>query len=242
MRGAFLIAALTVLAIAAGFRFGLVEPHPDPGTSASEATFRSLFDALKEALRGDLPGMRAIFATSLLLQLTFQTFTTWYALHAIARFGVRPEDVTVGFIAWAMGGVIGALPAGWIGTKFGRRNAMLLGFFIMAVALVALDRVTSVTQATPLLALASAAWTFPTVNAYPMFVEPIPPARRGVLASMFLLCMALGGGIGDPMNGALFDLFGYRPLFLLMAAYTALAFVAVLGIPRGVGEADVRTA
>jgi hypothetical protein len=44
------------------------------------------------------------------------------------------------------------------------------------------------------------------------------------------------------MNGALFDLFGYRPLFLLMAAYTALAFVAVLGIPRGVGEADVRTA
>ena len=240
MRVAFLIAALTVLAIAAGFRFGLVEPPPQ-GTSASEATFSSLLHALKEALRGDLPGMRAIFITSLLLQLTFQTFTTWFALHGTERFGVRPEDVTIGFIAWAMGGVIGALPAGWIGTKFGRRNAMLLGFFIMAVALLALDRVTSLTQATPLLALASAAWTFPTVNAYPMFVEPIPPAQRGVLASLFLLCMALGGGIGDPMNGRLFDLFGsYRPMFLMMAAYTALAFVAVLRIPRGVGEAEVR--
>jgi len=240
MRVAFLIAALTVLVIAAGFRFGIVEPAPQ-GTSASEATFGSLLDALKEALRGDVPGMRAIFVTSLLLQLTFQTFTTWFALHGTERFGVRPEDVTTGFIAWAMGGVIGALPAGWIGTKFGRRNAMLLGFFIMAVALLALDRVTSLTQATPLLALASAAWTFPTVNAYPMFVEPIPPAQRGVLASLFLLCMALGGGIGDPMNGRLFDLFGsYRPMFLMMAAYTALAFVAVLRIPRGVGEAEVR--
>jgi len=240
MRVAFLVAALTVLAITAGFRFGLVEPPPQ-GTSASEATFSSLLHALKEALRGDLPGMRAIFITSLLLQLTFQTFTTWFALHGTERFGVRPEDVTIGFIAWAMGGVIGALPAGWIGTKFGRRNAMLLGFFVMAVALVALDRVTSLTQATPLLALASAAWTFPTVNAYPMFVEPIPPAQRGVLASLFLLCMALGGGIGDPMNGRLFDLFGsYRPMFLMMAAYTALAFVAVLRIPRGVGEAEVR--
>ena len=115
---------------------------------------------------------------------------------------------------------------------------MLLGFFVMAVALVALDRVTSMTQATPLLALASAAWTFPTVNAYPMFVEPIPPARRGVLSALFLLCMALGGAVGDPMNGAMFDLFGsYRPMFLMMAAYTALAFVAVLRIPRGVGEA-----
>jgi predicted MFS family arabinose efflux permease len=237
MRVAFIIAALTVLAIAAGFRYGLVEPAPD-GTSASEATFRSLFDALKDALSGAVPGMRAIFVAALLLQLTFQTFTTWFALHGTERFGVRPEDVTIGFIAWAMGGVIGALPAGWVGVKLGRRNAMLLGFFVMAAALFALDRVPSMTQAVPLLALASAAWTFPTVNAYPMFVEPIPPERRGVLAALFLLCMALGGGIGDPMNGALFDLFGsYRPLFLMMAVYTALAFVAVLRIPRGTGEA-----
>ncbi len=98
---------------------------------------------------------------------------------------------------------------------------------------------TQPSQATPLLALASAAWTFPTVNAYPLFVEPIPRERRGVLAALFLLCMALGGAIGDPLNGALFDLFGgYRPLFLMMAGYTALAFVAVLFVPRGAGEAD----
>ena len=239
MRPAFLIAAVTVLVIAAGLRFGLVEPPPH-GSSAVEATFRSLLDALHEAVTGRVPGMRAIFVAALLLQLTFQTFTTWFALHGTERFGVRAEDVTLGFIAWAIGGVIGALPAGWIGVRFGRRNSMLLGFFVMAACLVALDRVTSLSLATPLLALASAAWTFPTVNAYPMFVEPIPPERRGTLAALFLLCMALGGGIGDPMNGALFDLFGsYRPLFLMMAAYTALAFVAVLRIPRGVGEAGV---
>jgi cyanate permease len=51
--------------------------------------------------------------------------------------------------------------------------------------------------------------------------------------------MALGGAVGDPLNGRLFDLLNsYRALFLLMACYTALAFVAVLFVPRGVGEAD----
>jgi hypothetical protein len=51
--------------------------------------------------------------------------------------------------------------------------------------------------------------------------------------------MALGGAIGDPLNGRLFDLLnGYRSLFLLMACYTALAFMAVLFVPRGIGEAD----
>jgi len=55
--------------------------------------------------------------------------------------------------------------------------------------------------------------------------------------------MALGGAVGDPMNGAVFDLFGsYRPMFLMMAAYSAMAFLAVLLIPRGTGEAGAGSA
>jgi predicted MFS family arabinose efflux permease len=237
MQTAFLVAAVTVLAIALAFVLGLRES----GSSewhAGDTTYRHLLDAVASALRGDAPGMRAIFVASLLVQLTFQTFTTWYTLHGTERFGLRPEDVTVGFIAWAVGGVVGALPAGIVGVRIGRRNAMLLGFALMALCLLALDRVHGPAQAAPLLALASAAWTFPTVNAYPLFVEPVPRQRRGMLAALFLLSMALGGAIGDPLNGRLFDLVGsYRPLFVMMAVYTSLAFVAVLFVPRGAGEA-----
>jgi MFS family permease len=143
MRPAFLIAAGTVLGIAAAFALGVSEPRVSDSSSA-EVTFRSLADAAWSAIRGVVPGMRPVFLASLLLQLTFQTFTTWYALHATERFGVRPEDATIGFIAWAMGGVLGALPAGFIGTRIGRRNAMLVGFGIMAVTLAALDRVTTI--------------------------------------------------------------------------------------------------
>jgi MFS family permease len=231
MRLAFLIGAVTVLVIAAVFRLALREP-PLSGSHAAEATFRSLLEAGATALRGDLPGMRAIFVASFLVQLTFQTFTTWFALHGTERFGVRAEDVTIGFIAWAMGGVLGALPAGIVGVRIGRRNAMLLGFAVMTAALAALHFVASFTAVAVLLALVSAAWTFPTVNAYPLFVEPGPPARRGVLAALFLLSMALGGAIGDPLNGSLFDLFGsYRPMFLMMGAYSGVAFLVVWGIP-----------
>jgi MFS family permease len=238
MRPAFLVASGTVLAIAAAFALSLREPAASQ-SHAAETTFRSLCDAAWTAVRGEIAGMRVVFLASFLLQLTFQTFTTWFSLHGTERFGLRPEDVTIGMIAWAVGGVIGALPAGFVGSRIGRRNAMLVGFALMAVCLFTLNSVTTIAQATPLLALASASWTLPTVNAYPLFVEPVPRERRGLLAALFLLCMALGGAIGDPLNGGIFDLVGsYQPLFLLMAGYTALAFVAVLFIPRGAGEAD----
>ena len=239
MRPAFLTAAGTVLVIAAAFARGLREPAVFE-SHAGGGDFRAiLLEAAWSAVRGTVPGMRAIFVAALLLQLTFQTFTTWYSLHGTERFGVRPEDVTIGLIAWAVGGVFGAVPAGFLGVRSAGVTPYCSGFALMAVCLVALDRVTSASQATPLLALASASWTLPTVNAYPLFVEPIPRDRRGVLAALFLLCMALGGAVGDPLNGALFNLTdGYRPLFLMMAGYTVLAFVAVLFVPRGAGEAD----
>lgn len=238
MRMAFLVAAVTVLAIAATFAFVLPKPAA-PDSRAAEATYRSLFEAVFSAVRGAVPGLRAIFIATFLQQLTFQTFTTWFALHGTERFGVRPQDVTIGFIAWAMGGVVGALPAGAIGVRLGRRNAMLLGYAMMALSLLALDRITQLSHATLLLGLASASWTLPMVNGYPLFVEPVPASSRGVLTALFLLCMALGGAIGDPLNGGLFDLAGgYRSLFLMMAGYAALAFVTVLFIPRDAGEAN----
>ena len=238
MRPAFLIASGSVLIIALAFTLWLREPKvADPETA--EVTFRSLVDAAWSAVRGVVPGMRPIVVAVLLLQLTFQTFATWYALHATERFGIRPQDVTIGFIAWAIGGVLGALPAGVIGFRIGRRNAILVGFAMMTACLIALDRVTQMNWAIPLLALTSASWALPTVNAYPLFIELVQRRIRGMLAALYLLCAALGGAFGDPLNGRLFDLFnGYRAMFLLMATYTALGFVAVLFIRRGVGEAD----
>ena len=235
MKTAFLVGSITVLAIAGLFKVALREPAVSE-SQAVEATFRSLGTAVWMAIRGEIPGMRAIFAATFLVQLTFQTFTTWFSLHGTERFGVRPEDVTLGFIAWAMGGVFGALPAGFLGVRIGRRNAMLLGLAVMSAALVALHFVSSFTALAALLALVSAAWTFPMVNAYPLFVEPVPPERRGVLAALFLLSMALGGAIGDPLNGSLFDLFGsYRAMFLMMTAYSAMAFLVVRSIDRRSG-------
>jgi len=60
--------------------------------------------------------------------------------------------------------------------------------------------------ATPLLALASACWTLPMANA--------SRCSSSRLRASIAAC-------------------GYRPLFLMMATYTALAFVAVLLVPRG---------
>jgi len=241
MRLAFLAAAATLLAITVLFATRLNEGRPAGHQSPADESVASLLSFLKSSVfswRSAVPAMRPIFIASFCLQLTFQTFTTWFALHATERFGLAAEEATLGFMAWAVGGVLGSVPAGIIGTRIGRRPAILLGLGMMAACLLAIDRIASFGQAIPLLLLASASWALPTVNAFPLFVEPLPRERRGILSALYLLSMALGGLIGDPLNGRLFDLLdSYRSLFVVMAVYASVAFLTVLQIPPGVGEA-----
>lgn len=238
MAAAFRVAAGVVIGAALVLAWWF-RKAPAPHDGPVEPTLRALASSVRTAMRGELPGIRAVFAASFLLQLTFQTFTTWYALHAMERFGVGPEEAGLGFIAWALGGVAGAIPAGFLGMRLGRRAAMLIGFGAQSVVLLGLTLVSRPSSVALLLFLASASWTLPMVNAYPLFVEHVPPHRRGILAALFLLAMALGGIVGDPLNGAIFQLAGgYRLLFVLMAAFTSAAFVAVLFVRRGTGEAS----
>jgi hypothetical protein len=44
-------------------------------------SFHSLVDAVRSAITGAVPGLRSEFVASILLKLTFQTFTTWYSLY-----------------------------------------------------------------------------------------------------------------------------------------------------------------
>jgi hypothetical protein len=117
MRSAFLIAAGTVLGIALALAMGVRESPGrvgDGGTGQAprETSFRALLDAASAAVRGTVPGLRAIFAAVLLLQLTFQGFASWFALHGTERFGGRTEDMSVGFIAWAWAVWSGPFPPG----------------------------------------------------------------------------------------------------------------------------------
>jgi len=241
-RLAFAAAAVTLVGVALAFGRWLREPAGDvsPGTETSLALVRN---ALRHVAHGAVPGLRAAFVALLFIHLSFQTFASWFTLHAAERFGTAPADAAAGFIAWAVGGLIGSLPAGLLGVRVGRRATLLLGLAGMTLVLLALDRAPTLAAAIPLILAASACWSLPTVNAFPLLVEPFPRARRGVLAALFFLCMALGGIIGDPLNGLLFELAGHRrALFLLMAGYTAIAFLAVLRIPRGAGEAGTGAA
>jgi Na+/melibiose symporter-like transporter len=211
-------------------------PHVEDGELEQVAV--APLRALRETLSGNRGMAARFFGACLLFHMAFQSFSSWFTLHGSERFHTTVADASLGFIAVAVSTLVGSMPAGWLGARFGRRRMALVGLAGMAVACVALHFAPSLTVAVALLFVFGLSWSIPLANLIPMALELGTVARAGALAGAFLLVQSTAGIIGPAAVGEWFDVTGSRrTLFLLLAVFLAGAFALLATLERGFGEA-----
>jgi len=180
------------------------------------------------------------FAACLLFQMAFQSFSSWFTLHGSERFHTTVADVSLGFIAVAISTLIGSIPAGWLGARYGRRRMSLVGVAGMALACALLHFVPNLKAAAAVLFLFGLSWSIPVANLVPMALELGTAARAGSLAGAFLLVSSIAGVLGPSLVGLWFDATGTkRGLFVLLGIFLGGAFLLLASLAPGFGEASV---
>lgn len=205
-------------------------------TRAALAPLRSLRDAF-----GAGGGRTAQFFTAcLLFSMAFQSFSSWFTLHGSERFQTSVADASLGFIAVAISTLIGSMPAGWLGARYGRRRISLIGVGGMAICCMVLHLVPTLNAAIVVLFFFGLSWSFPVANLAPMALELGTAARAGSLAGAFLLVQSVAGIVGPSIVGVWFDVTGSkRALFVVMTIFLGGAFALLAKLAPGFGEAPV---
>jgi Na+/melibiose symporter-like transporter len=233
----FVLAAALVAIVWLVYAAALREP-PSPEVGEPSATGFSPLRSLRETFTAADGKALRFFAACLLFNMAFQSFSSWFTLHGSERFHTTVGDASLGFIAVAVSTLVGSMPAGWLGARFGRRRVSLIGIAGMGLACGVLHVVPTLTAAVAVLFVFGLSWSMPLANLIPMAMELGTRARAGALAGAFLFVQSISGVIGPAVVGEWFDVTGSRrSLFLLLAAFLAgaLALLATLG--RGFGEA-----
>ena len=234
----FVLAAGIVMGVWLVHSVWLREPrHEHEHVRAAVAPFRSLRDAFTAGSSAP-----RFFAACLLFQMAFQSFSSWFTLHGSERFHTTVADVSLGFIAVAVSTLLGSIPAGWLGARFGRRRMSLIGIAGMACACLVLHVVPTLPAAVATLFLFGLSWSFPVANLTPMALELGTAAKAGSLAGAFLLVQSVAGVVGPSMVGVWFDVAGTkRSLFVLLAVFLAGAFFLFGSLAPNFGEAGAAT-
>jgi DHA1 family tetracycline resistance protein-like MFS transporter len=218
-----MLLAAAMAAINFGFAsWALVEPdrheNRDPGASRLEV------------LRD--PAVRRYCTINLIFSLAVTQLETIFAYFMIDRF--RFDAMQVAFILVGMAVLMGGVQGGAIrplAARFGERKLMLAGFALMAVSLLAIPSMPTVSWTLLPLALSAIGRGIGQPPILSLVSMTAAPAERGSVMGTFQSSASLARVIGPASAGALYALYDGGP-FVLAAVLMFAAWLMAIRLPR----------
>lgn len=231
-------AALVLLFIREPKDYGAGETQPD--------LLASLREVLREQDKSTLRILLAIFFWF----LGYAAIETFFTLYAVNHLGLDAADGARLLGQLSLIFVLAALPAGYLGARFGRRLTILVGLALMAAAIFAAYLLPVATlniavTALPvlgvvpvmglLLMLAGIAWALININSLPMVVDMTTAARVGTFTGLYYLFSTLSSIAGPNVNGWIVQLTGnnWNNIMLVAPVFLGVALVLMAGVKRG---------
>ena len=120
-----------------------------------------------------------------------------------------------------------ALPAGWLGTRYGKRRILAGGYAIMGLAAIAGMVITTKEQSVVLFLLAGTGNAATMVLTLPILAELVPRRHIGLANGIQAGAGSVAAPLASVIAGVLADAFGPRAIFGLMAVAVVLALATL---------------
>jgi maltose/moltooligosaccharide transporter len=183
--------------------------------------------------------------TKYILAASFFWLGTGGVLPFLTRFAVNELGTSEGdsfqlFLPALLGTIVGAIPAGYLADRLGKKPVLAVGMFAFAVIALIGSQVQNVPQALVIMAfigLANGVWTALNV---PLLVDLVIPERAAEMTGLGSGVWSLAQPIGAVIAGILIGNFdSYRASFVGAAVLVFVAFLLLLTVraPRVVRPA-----
>jgi len=239
-------AGLVIVAVFLVFIFIKEPKEIVESTEEKPGLIKRLMEVIKEEEKSPLRILLAIFFWF----VAYNAIEAFFSLYAVKYLGMEEADGARLLGQLSLFFVLFALPAGYIGSRLGRRRTIMTGiislgtcmavmFFIpsniLTVVLTKLPVLGTVPVVGIILMLAGISWALININSLPMVVDMTVDARIGTYTGLYYLFSMLAAIAGPNLNGWVVQLSGnnYRLIMIVGPIFMLLALVMMLGVKRG---------
>lgn len=227
----------------------LLVREPDNRISKLESLqAKADFEAAQKKKNGEKSSLKALKLTSgekkslifMLIALFFNSnatdsINTYFTTFATTELGFKESDASLIITLFAAATVIGAIPAGKCGQKWGRKKTIILGWAVILSLFLAFF----VTKWVPMLYVAIVVGgffiSFVTINTLPLVLEIGGVERVGTFTGYYYTATFSASIVGPVVVGAMFDLThqNYWSLFVFCPICFVLALLCMLQVKHG---------
>lgn len=232
------VAGAVVLCAAVAILFALVRER-EVSVVMGEGEKREGLNVLKK-LR-DLPAANRHTLAFLMLAIffwfvAFNGIDTWFTSFGVTVLALSPGQAGQIFSVALIAFILFAIPAGFIGTRLGRKWTIVAGLALFTGILIVINLLQNLAVITVLLAIGGASWALVNINSLPMIIDTSTDERMlGTYTGMYYIASQFAAILGPAITGLAVDLSGgdFRIIFVVVPAFFGLAILSMLFVKRG---------
>jgi Na+/melibiose symporter-like transporter len=207
---------------------------------------KALVNLFKEKEKSPLRILFAIFFWF----IAYNAIEAFFTLYAVKHLQLTGADGARLLGQLSLIFVLMALPAGYIGGKFGRKRTIMAGIFIMGSAILMMyilppEALTVLYTKLPvignfysvsiILMIAGLSWALININSLPMVVDMTDDVHIGTFTGLYYMASTLAAILGPNLNGWIVQLSNnnYSLMMLFSPIFMLMAFIMMAGVRRG---------
>ena len=168
--------------------------------------------------------------------MSYNSVTTAFSRYCVNVWGADLGTSSSYLLTATVAAIIAFVPLGFLSSRVGRKNTILIGVALMTACLAAAIFIVRQTPVMYLiLGLIGIAWAAINVNSFPMVVEMSSGADVGKYTGIYYT-FSMAAQITTPLlSGFIIDNLGigYKALFPYAVLFAALSFVTMLFVKHG---------
>ena len=153
----------------------------------------------------------------------------------LTSLGLKTGQVGLVFIAVGAAALVGALVAGPMADRFGKRTLSIFSTLTLAVSLILIPRFELGFMLLLAFLVASLSFAFRQGPVQALATELVPRKARGALVAVRNMFSQAGIAVSSFVSGMLYDQYGYGKVGLFSAVMTGVAAICIflMGEPQG---------
>ena len=235
MGSIFLIAAVAALFTLVKEREARIVMDEDEELSEEQKGL-SILKRLKEIPAANRRTLGFLMLAIFFWFVAFNGIDTWFTSYGVSVLGLTAGKAGMIFSVALVSFIIFAIPAGFIGTRYSRKGAIITGLVIFTITLVIINWVQSIPAITILLAIGGASWALVNINSLPMIIDSsTDESMLGTYTGLYYIASQLAAILGPAIIGWVVDMAGgdFRKLFVVVPIFFGFAIIAMLFVTQG---------
>jgi len=158
---------------------------------------------------------------------SYQGIEALFTLYATDELNLSDSQASMSLAYFSVAFVAAAIPAGYLGAKFGKKQIITLGIVGLMILFAMISFVKDMTALRTLLLIGGVFWALININSYPYVISLGKESSIGTRTGIYYIASSLAALSSPPLMGLFMDMLGYSSLFYVASFGMVLALICI---------------